>query len=102
MTEHFEKVKEISEYVDVLLLDTKIGDKIGGTGKTHDWAIDLKIKDITDKPIMLSGGINIENIAKAVEKVKPNAIDVSSGVEKSPGIKDKDKVKKIIEVSSCL
>jgi phosphoribosylanthranilate isomerase len=95
-------VKDVAEYADMLLLDTKVGDKVGGTGVTHDYAVDRKIKESTDKRIILSGGLNPENVAAAVKTVRPYAVDVSSGVESKPGVKDPEKVNKFIAVTACL
>ncbi|MBD3387846.1 MAG: phosphoribosylanthranilate isomerase [Candidatus Altiarchaeales archaeon] len=97
-----EYVKRVSEHADVILLDTKVGDAVGGTGEQHDYSIDNQVKRITGNPIMLSGGLNAENVVAAVERVKPYAVDVSSGVESEPGRKDPVKVRKFIEVTACL
>jgi phosphoribosylanthranilate isomerase len=72
-----------------LLLDSyKVGIP-GGTGETFNWSMITKI----DKPIILAGGLTVENVAMAIEQVNPYAIDVSGGVEKSKGIKDKQKIR---------
>ena len=77
----------ITKYkVDAFLFDTYQEGVSGGTGKTFNWDV-LKDQKIT-KPIILSGGLDSQNIQKAMDAVKPYAVDVSSGVEKSPGIKD--------------
>jgi phosphoribosylanthranilate isomerase len=68
------------------LFDAFQDDALGGTGKQFDWDL-LKGKTF-QKPFILSGGLNASNIRQAVEAVNPYAVDVSSGVEKSPGIKD--------------
>jgi phosphoribosylanthranilate isomerase len=72
--------------VDAYLFDTFEKGVSGGTGATFNWDI-LKDQKI-DKPVILSGGLNSKNIQQALDIVKPFAVDVSSGVEKSPGIKD--------------
>lgn len=74
--------------VDAVLLDTFHSDKPGGTGEVFDWDLTLKAKMPEGVPFILAGGLKPENIASAVEKVKPFAVDVSSGVEKEPGRKD--------------
>ncbi|WP_339044873.1 phosphoribosylanthranilate isomerase [Candidatus Zinderia endosymbiont of Aphrophora alni] len=76
-----------------LLLDT-FNKNYGGSGKTFNW--DIIPNEIKSK-IILSGGININNISKAIKKIKPYAIDISSGVEKKKGIKDIKKIKLLIK-----
>jgi phosphoribosylanthranilate isomerase len=95
-------VRAVAEQSDMLLLDTKVGEKVGGTGRTHDYALDNEIKKMTKKRIMLSGGLNPDNVAAAVAAVKPYAVDAASGVESRPGVKDPEKVRKFIEVTACL
>ena len=85
-----------SEVVDFLLFDSKIGNQWGGTGKTFDRNI---LKEITgDNPFFLSGGLNSENIKEAIETVQPYALDVSSGVEEKPGVKDYKKIEALMEI----
>ena len=78
--------KSVLQYkVDAYLFDTFQEETPGGTGKTFNW--DLLKNYKFDKPVILSGGLNPENVRQAVETVRPYAVDVSSGVEKSPGVK---------------
>jgi phosphoribosylanthranilate isomerase len=70
-----------------LLLDSHGGDVIGGSGRRFDWN---KIPQQIDKPIILAGGLDPQNIAEAVGQVRPYGVDVSSGVEVAKGIKDRD------------
>ena len=72
--------------VRALLLDTYSKEKAGGTGKTFDWNLAIKIKKM-GIPIILSGGIGPSNIDLAIHTVRPYAVDVNSGVEKCPGKK---------------
>jgi phosphoribosylanthranilate isomerase len=72
-----------------LLLDAYSPDLSGGGGKTFDWA---RIPRGLSKPLILAGGLNPENVADAVRAVRPYAVDVSSGVERSKGIKDAGKI----------
>ncbi len=77
----------ISQYsVNAILLDTYQAGLPGGTGRAFSWKVALEAKVYGN--IILAGGLNCENITKALEEVKPYAVDVSSGVEESPGIKD--------------
>jgi phosphoribosylanthranilate isomerase len=78
---------------DWILFDAKApkeADRPGGHGRTFDWSLLKSIRHA--KPVMLSGGINPENVAEAIETVRPDAVDVSSGVESAPGIKDRQKI----------
>ena len=72
--------------VRALLLDTYAKDKVGGTGKTFDWQLAVKIKE-TGLPVILSGGLGPSNIEEAIRVVRPYAVDVNSGVEERPGKK---------------
>ena len=67
-----------------LLLDSHSKGKRGGTGKLFDWSLSRPV----DKPVWLAGGLNPDNVEEAIHAVKPFAVDVSSGVESRPGIKD--------------
>lgn len=77
----------------VFLLDTLSEDAFGGTGKTFNWNVAVEAKKYGR--IVLSGGLTPENVGIAVRKVAPYAIDVSSGVETSPGFKDKNKIQQL-------
>ncbi|RMR31622.1 N-anthranilate isomerase [Pseudomonas syringae pv. coriandricola] len=72
-----------------VLLDTYVEGVPGGTGETFDWAL---IPDDLDKPVILAGGLTSANVAQAIAQVRPYALDVSGGVEKSKGIKDREKI----------
>jgi len=69
---------------DAFLLDTYVKDMAGGTGQTFDWQIARTAKKF-NRPIILSGGLNPENILEAINAVEPFAVDISSGVEEHPG-----------------
>jgi phosphoribosylanthranilate isomerase len=77
-------------HTDFHLLDTAARGKYGGSGETWDWA--LASKRARRVPVILSGGLTADNVAAGVEAVDPYAVDVASGVEASPGIKDPDKL----------
>ncbi len=74
---------KISKHVDYLLLDTGSfinKEKLGGTGKVHDWNISKIIRNSVKIPIILAGGLNHRNVNTAIEKVMPFGVDVCSGV----------------------
>jgi phosphoribosylanthranilate isomerase len=89
-------LKAVEEAVaGIIHLDTKVEGKAGGTGKTFDWNIAAKAGSF-GKPIILSGGLSPDNVEAAVAAASPQAVDVSSGVEAEPGIKDPDRVREFI------
>jgi phosphoribosylanthranilate isomerase len=88
-------VSRTSKLFDAVLLDSFANGRYGGTGIVHDWELSKRVKQVIHpKPLILAGGLNPDNVAEAVRTVEPYAVDVSSGVERQPGIKDH---KKIIE-----
>lgn len=90
-----EKLEHANTYpCDYLLIDTPSVNR-GGTGKTFDWSL-LQETAIDRERLLLAGGLRPENVRKAVEVVKPFAVDVSSGVE-TDGKKDPEKIKAFIE-----
>jgi phosphoribosylanthranilate isomerase len=89
-------VKYCADFYDAraLLLDAYVPGVPGGTGERFDWDL---IPPGLPRPIVLSGGLNPDNVALAVQTVRPWAVDVSSGVETAPGIKDAARVAAFIE-----
>lgn len=77
-----------------LLLDAYVPGVPGGTGERFDWSL---IPPHLPKPVILSGGLTPENVAGAVQRVHPWAVDVSSGVEAAPGLKDAARVAAFIQ-----
>ncbi|MDE2214256.1 MAG: phosphoribosylanthranilate isomerase [Candidatus Omnitrophica bacterium] len=84
--------------VDAFMFDTYDGDNYGGTGKTFDWEVLKQVKASHDVPVILSGGLNAQNVIEPVNVLKPYAVDVNSGVEESPGKKDHRKMKDFIDI----
>jgi len=79
------------------LLDAFSDQAYGGTGQTVDWTLAQEAARST--PIILAGGLNPANVADGIRVVRPYGVDVSSGVERSPGKKDPDKVKAFVEAA---
>jgi len=84
--------------VSMVLLDSGIEGSYGGTGWRFDWRIAIEAKHLA--PIILAGGLTIENVWGAITQVKPAAIDVCSGVEAEPGRKDLDKLRGFMAVAA--
>jgi phosphoribosylanthranilate isomerase len=90
---------EISHYkTEAFLLDAYSIDSYGGTGEKFNWDLAIEAQRF-GKPIFLAGGLTPENVGEAVKKVRPFGVDVSSGVEISPGQKDHAKVKAFIQAA---
>jgi phosphoribosylanthranilate isomerase len=85
-------LEAISDYnVAACLLDAWSPTAHGGTGRTFNW--EIATAAAAQRTIILAGGLTPDNVAEAVRRVRPYAVDVSSGVENSPGCKDADKLR---------
>jgi phosphoribosylanthranilate isomerase len=95
MAPEVDLVKCAADFHDAsgLLLDAHVAGAWGGTGQRFDWA---RVPSGIARPIILSGGLNPDNVAEGIRLLRPAAVDVSSGVESAPGIKDPDKLKAFI------
>lgn len=84
------------EYPDAaaLLLDSHASGAQGGTGSRFDWT---RVPRAYDTPIVLAGGLNPDNVAEAIVATRPYAVDVSSGIELRPGIKDSGKMQRFLD-----
>jgi phosphoribosylanthranilate isomerase len=92
-----EQLRTYFPSVHAVLLDAYSPTVLGGSGHTFPWDLAIKARGLTKSPIMLAGGLTPENVASAVAGVRPFAVDVSTGVEASPGVKDHAKVKAFID-----
>jgi len=98
--EDLENIANYETVVDTFLLDAYHPQLLGGTGHTLDWSM---LADFTPRrPWFLAGGLNPENISIALRNLKPDGIDLSSGVEISPGNKDLSKVEKLFTQLSAI
>lgn len=85
----------LDEYeVDAFLFDTYVPGRAGGTGKTFDW--NLAVPWARRVRLILAGGLTPENVGEAVRRVRPYGVDVASGVEREPGVKDHTKMQRFI------
>jgi phosphoribosylanthranilate isomerase len=89
------------EAADAVLLDAKVAGQMGGTGVTLDWAALARTLDERrgGTPVVLAGGLAAANVAEAVRLVAPQVVDVSSGVESAPGIKDHEKMRAFLDAA---
>lgn len=91
-----QSIKQLEKYpVSGFLLDTFSEDQHGGTGKVFDWNLALPAKKMG--PVIMAGGLTPRNVGQAIRQVRPYGVDVCSGVEKSQGIKDPEKVKAFLK-----
>jgi phosphoribosylanthranilate isomerase len=91
-------VCELSPFVDAFITDSfdpKTGAS-GATGKTHDWRVSRRLVEVADKPVILAGGLNPENVKRAILEVRPAGVDSHTGVEDSSGRKSREKVQKFL------
>ena len=91
-----ERVEIYRECTEFFLFDTKIDSEWGGTGKTFNWNL---IRDISgDHPFFLAGGLQAGNVEQAIKEVNPSVVDLSSGLEEAPGLKDFKKIEEFFDV----
>ena len=96
MDELDEKIDKLKDYADFILLDSYRKGIYGGTGVPLDWGM---LKNYCSKiPVILSGGLDPENVERAVDLVVPFGVDASSGLEIYPGKKDMDKVARFVNI----
>lgn len=93
---HAADLRDLERYhTDFHLLDTAKDGQYGGTGKTWDWALVAQRR--AKIPVILSGGLTSENVADGIAAVRPWGVDVASGVEASPGVKDPAKLEAFLK-----
>ncbi|KPK13997.1 MAG: N-(5'-phosphoribosyl)anthranilate isomerase [Myxococcales bacterium SG8_38] len=93
-----DEIDRFAPFVDAFITDTcdpQTG-AIGATGKTHDWDVSRKLALKSPKPLILAGGLHPDNVAEAIQKVRPTGVDVHTGVEGPDGRKDRAKVERFL------
>lgn len=86
-------LKKMETLPDAVVLDAFVAGQEGGSGQTIDWGLAAEFVQACPRPVVLAGGLTCSNVAPAIRQVRPYAVDVSSGVEASPGVKDPDLVR---------
>ena len=92
----FDSIMLNNYQVATFLFDTYNKENLGGTGESFDWQTILQLS--TEIPVILSGGLNADNVLEGIKVVKPSAVDVNSGVEATPGKKDEEKIKNLFTI----
>jgi len=80
-----------------LAVDSKTSKRPAGTGVPLDWSIVGRIASSIKIPLILAGGLTIQNVTEAIKRVRPYGVDIISGVEKAPGVKDENLVRQFVE-----
>jgi phosphoribosylanthranilate isomerase len=81
--------------IRAILVDAFSDQAAGGTGQTFDWSLFGEFR-VLGYPLILAGGLNPENIQAAIRTTRPDAVDLSSGVEREPGVKDPEQIEKLM------
>lgn len=89
-----------ADCVDAFLLDTYATGLPGGTGKVFDWSIIEGLQ--LARPAILAGGLTPENVAAGIAAVRPYAVDINSGIEVRPGVKDHDRLRELMRIIAGL
>jgi phosphoribosylanthranilate isomerase len=91
-------LSELSPFVDAFIADTfdpKTGAS-GATGKTHDWCVSRRLVELSDRPVILAGGLTPENVKQGILEVRPAGVDSHTGVEDSTGRKSREKIQRFL------
>jgi phosphoribosylanthranilate isomerase len=100
IAEDLEACRAAGRLPDAVLVDALTPGRFGGTGETASWAGLADYRQwLGEMPLILAGGLTPENVAEAIRIVRPFGVDVASGVESSPGVKDHDKIRRFVEAA---
>jgi phosphoribosylanthranilate isomerase len=91
-------IERMAATADAILLDAKTHGKLGGSGRRFDWEVVAAVLEQGARPrrLVVAGGLDPDNVGAAIGLLRPDVVDVSSGVEQSPGIKDGERMKKFV------
>ena len=92
------RVAAFAPHVDGFITDTfdPVSGASGATGKTHDWDVSRRLVELSSRPVILAGGLTPENVARAIEAVRPAGVDAHTGVEDEHGRKDLERVRAFV------
>ena len=94
VTQYLDMCRDCGQLPDAVLLDARVAGQYGGTGTTAPWRLLADFRP--GVPVILAGGLTPDNVAEAIQVVKPYAVDVASGVEAAPGQKAAEKLRRFI------
>ena len=94
--------ESLGSRISAILFDGAKGGVVGGSGQTCDWDYVARVRASIDLPVVLAGGLTTNNIQAAIQQVRPYAVDVSSGIESSPGVKDHDLMARFVELAQSV
>jgi phosphoribosylanthranilate isomerase len=91
-------ISAMSPFVDAFIADTydPATGASGATGQTHDWSVSRRLVELSDRPVILAGGLTPDNVRRAVLEVRPAGVDAHTGVEDASGRKSREKVQKFV------
>jgi phosphoribosylanthranilate isomerase len=100
LASHLAECRSLGRVPDAVLLDSQVAGAFGGTGQTIDWSRVAEERSLVGSvPVILAGGLAPENVASAIAAVRPDAVDVASGVESQPGVKNADSMRLFISAA---
>jgi phosphoribosylanthranilate isomerase len=91
-------VRTFGEVADAVILDSQVPGQLGGTGRRFDWELAAAAlrREVRPERLVVAGGLNPDNVGTAIALLQPDVVDVSSGVEDRPGIKDDDRMRAFV------